>query len=674
MSNVPLLCNICPKNPEFSDVSHLLTHVASKGHLSQYSKAKLRAHQDVSFVEKLEVYDHWYQRYQIERLLSERMIAKDSKDSSGRTRATKSSSRSTIPTKENKIRKSRNKVVEEPEPARSPVKIEGLVDPQLSLLDRAVTRSNEKATPFVERSSNEDGRAQTQRSPVSMAQTHQTNHLAFQSQSHHPYNHKAPIPYMSRWQGASSPLRAVPADAGADVCNKPPDDDTDDESDYFQTFLRSPTRTEYPDPSEVPCLRSAISISSSSPTSKENNAGRLKHESKVKDETSKSTHPEPQSPILRGIKWPGMSIFDSASLEAQRLRNQKKTDTVIERMEQSSASVEQLERIYWPDGSLKTQRLITGEVESSPIRELTPPSKSTKRRRPRVIKSVLTDLSNNVSRSNRQPRHRKVSGRIQTEQASDLQGISQRVLSSLGASKFIRPRSARMGHSSFDEADDEWRLTSGLPTSVHRREFEVFNDEGNETMQSEPKPQTYQSTSASTTRGRQHALHSSRKGLHTSTQLRDNSRSKIPLGKFREPQHRNLCSKPGSSFMNDDIENMEPISDRFGHEADLPSFANEERVTQRYFSITGNQQPQFFSSMPPGMDFGGTNEFRYHGSTLNPLNSYLRQPQSAYSPAHLTSYPSTHSLPLDAIYSGEHLRQPDLAGQGEDVAVRRPRS
>lgn len=84
MASIPLLCNICPKEPEFSDISHLLTHVASKGHLSQYHKAQIRSRQDASIREKLTIYDRWYERYQIEKLLSQRMIAKESRETTSR--------------------------------------------------------------------------------------------------------------------------------------------------------------------------------------------------------------------------------------------------------------------------------------------------------------------------------------------------------------------------------------------------------------------------------------------------------------------------------------------------------------------------------------------------------------------------------------------------------------
>jgi len=78
-STVPLHCNICAKRPNFSDVSHLLTHIASKGHLSTYYKIKVKAGQDDTAKTLIEDYDTWYATWNIENLMSERMSLKDQK-------------------------------------------------------------------------------------------------------------------------------------------------------------------------------------------------------------------------------------------------------------------------------------------------------------------------------------------------------------------------------------------------------------------------------------------------------------------------------------------------------------------------------------------------------------------------------------------------------------------
>jgi len=79
MASIPLHCNICPKKPDFSDVSHLLTHIASKGHLSHYYKLKVRSGTEPDSRELVEEYDQWYAEWNVEDLMSERMNLKDKK-------------------------------------------------------------------------------------------------------------------------------------------------------------------------------------------------------------------------------------------------------------------------------------------------------------------------------------------------------------------------------------------------------------------------------------------------------------------------------------------------------------------------------------------------------------------------------------------------------------------
>jgi hypothetical protein len=80
-----LNCSICPKQPTFSDISHLLTHVSSKGHLSEWHKLQVRSFQDISAGVALHNYNQWCQRHDIDRLLSERMQMKEEKQARKRT-------------------------------------------------------------------------------------------------------------------------------------------------------------------------------------------------------------------------------------------------------------------------------------------------------------------------------------------------------------------------------------------------------------------------------------------------------------------------------------------------------------------------------------------------------------------------------------------------------------
>lgn len=84
---IPLFCNVCPDAPRFSDVSHLLTHIASKGHLHHETQTKLKAHQDISASLALQAYEQWYKDNGIEVLLVERMKAKQVKEAARNKRS-----------------------------------------------------------------------------------------------------------------------------------------------------------------------------------------------------------------------------------------------------------------------------------------------------------------------------------------------------------------------------------------------------------------------------------------------------------------------------------------------------------------------------------------------------------------------------------------------------------
>ena len=76
-SRSALLCLICPNTPYFSDLSHLLTHVSSKAHLSNYFKLQVRSHQDLEAGELLDEYNRWYKRNHMASLLSDRLSSKE---------------------------------------------------------------------------------------------------------------------------------------------------------------------------------------------------------------------------------------------------------------------------------------------------------------------------------------------------------------------------------------------------------------------------------------------------------------------------------------------------------------------------------------------------------------------------------------------------------------------
>jgi hypothetical protein len=74
-----LKCSICPKQPTFTDTSHLLTHVGSKAHLAVLHKLQIKSHDDVAASFELTAYNQWYYQHGLAQLLSERMQSKERK-------------------------------------------------------------------------------------------------------------------------------------------------------------------------------------------------------------------------------------------------------------------------------------------------------------------------------------------------------------------------------------------------------------------------------------------------------------------------------------------------------------------------------------------------------------------------------------------------------------------
>ena len=85
--SIPLRCTLCPKKPNFSDVSHLLTHISSKSHLSHRFKIELRARSEREALESMRQYDDWYDGNGIGDLLADRMAAKEQKKGPKKSRS-----------------------------------------------------------------------------------------------------------------------------------------------------------------------------------------------------------------------------------------------------------------------------------------------------------------------------------------------------------------------------------------------------------------------------------------------------------------------------------------------------------------------------------------------------------------------------------------------------------
>lgn len=74
-------------------------------------------------------------------------------------------------------------------------------------------------------------------------------------------------------------------------------------------------------------------------------------------------------PRLKGIRWPGMNLFDAANEEMKKMRNQRKDKSVIDQMEAFSTTISRDELVYNLDFDLTRTRDVydSPSVESSPV-------------------------------------------------------------------------------------------------------------------------------------------------------------------------------------------------------------------------------------------------------------------------------------------------------------------
>lgn len=350
-----LLCNICPKRPTFSDVSHLLTHVSSKAHLSHYFKLQVRSHQEHEAATLLEEYDQWYKSNNLAKLLADRMSSKDARKKKGHGK----------PAAQTKV-VSRRKVAQPKVPpatansteSSSQVSFPACLDPRLASSRLSIGPGVEDDdfsvfATYTSLISNSTSDTQPQPGLDTAIFAMDTGQAR-----------AGVVPKQLKEENGLDP-----DDEGLSPLNYPP---------------FSPTES----PGDVPSHLSQTH-SSYDPFIDADEIDRERSE-----EISR----------LKGILWPGMDIFDSATEQMKRKRNQKKDESILKKMEKTSLCVEPTELVFSPTGVLRKQRVISGNVEdSSPLKGETP----IPRRRTNRPKRVLTQADSNILRARDRKRSQK---------------------------------------------------------------------------------------------------------------------------------------------------------------------------------------------------------------------------------------------------------------------------
>ena len=344
-SDILLRCIICPKTPRFSDVSHLLTHVSSKGHLSHYFKLQVRSHEEPEAVDTLADYNDWYEKYNLAGLLSERMRAKDARKGRGHSslgagdikrerRASTAARRSSAPEAGATSMGNLTTVV------TNNVKVPSrqlVVDPCLSQSYPSVSNSNVQTYPPPS---------------LQMGPPPGTSSFQVKGTMSHSFNQAPPawplapqqpqLPSLGRWEREPSP------------------EDNDDQASPLaqRSGLRRSARR-----AKKLVTRRARRAASPDPFVDDD----ASFEQDEEDDEDMSAERLDEMTRLKGILWPGMDLFDAATEQMRRKRNQKKDASVLKQMEKASEDVEPTEMVFSPFGTLRRERFIDGNVDETDL-------------------------------------------------------------------------------------------------------------------------------------------------------------------------------------------------------------------------------------------------------------------------------------------------------------------
>ena len=562
MSSVPLTCKICPRRPVFSDISHLLTHIASKGHLSHYFKAQVRSSHDSSLLQQLQEYDSWYEHHQIERLLAQRMATKDARTRSLGAKRVAAPSNNQAETK-------RSKSTIAPTAKQENVFVDFddtiLIDPQLTDTDHQCI--TERPLPGFEHTGFVlDVESVNVGGPIRSANDQRDRNGGDEEGIRRIDQEQ--LSHVSRVRGKSHHDTAdgiVSKGPSEEFCNATLDND---QSSFVHPCAsqRQPTATS---PSRQYSFRLPPS---------------RRFQTKAKEYVGPSQSTQPKGP-----QWPGMAMFDSASPETQRKRNQKKEFTVLGQMEQDSLDIQQVEQIYFPDGSLKKERPITGNVESSsPVKAQSPRGKGRRGRR-----IALGEIDGNVARTTRAAR------RLQPTASVGRSGRSGRAI--LRHSRQITPTKAGVhGDDIFSPGgkDAGWILDN--PNVKNHNKLSTYDVDNisavNRYQQKTELKQSYITRSASSPSA-EFAEHDSPSQISTGHLSIDHVQETIRPRAAVAPMHS---------------------SQLYQHRNESPTIS--DRVTQRYFSISETGTPRFFYQTPSVLNLGFLELQTTHGHILNPLN------------------------------------------------------
>ena len=168
-----------------------------------------------------------------------------------------------------------------------------------------------------------------------------------------------------------------------------------------------------------------------------------------------------------------MDLFDAATAEMRRRRNQKKDGSALVQMEKTSRIVQPTEVIYSDSWTSIKQRQITGMVEdTSPLKGESPLPKKPMRRKRSPLKELNANVPRNVGRPAKAKNLQAVGLRRGPEE------VRSRLLPSLPSSPTDTLYAVKTPFSPTEDENMEFKLTVGhLANQRKGGNFTIFHDE-----------------------------------------------------------------------------------------------------------------------------------------------------------------------------------------------------
>jgi len=178
---------------------------------------------------------------------------------------------------------------------------------------------------------------------------------------------------------------------------------------------------------------------------------------------------------LKGTVFPGMHLFDAATPEQKRKRNQRKDGSVLEQMKLTSEAVTALECIWTPEGAFQRSRDIyaTPSIDGSPVASPAPKRRNRARRRspsknPDAIQSANPDADDGGK-----PK-RKRGKRPVMLQATNVRQTRSSVKKATAHKKSATEDTNPNAVTKLEETDDEVKVITA--TREKKASFDVFRD------------------------------------------------------------------------------------------------------------------------------------------------------------------------------------------------------